>query len=420
MVTKEQQEQVKTTQDAKPAPSVRDAIDAAVKETQEKEDHLEDKKDKELVAKDKKIDEDEVKEKEIKEEIIVKTTKEEKEDKTETTEEDKEDEKVIDALKEPKEKKEEKEVKEKEIISAPVGIPKEVRKEFSKLPSVAQNYIVKAQKELSDLKAEAGRNVTRYRDMDTVLTPYAAQMQQSGVTPAQVVHRLLKYIDELNAPNTKYDSIQQLAKSFDIDLTKFGRKVQEQTQTDELQLEDIIPPEIVQKLDTIVGEINSLKQSQQSERGTAAEIEATNAVNIWAGAQIDATTGNVSFKNKPYFPYVRQMMSQFLNTGMVPPKNGKVDLDAAYEMAIYANSEVREIILEEKEKVEEAEAEKAQKTRMEALRKLKKTKEAGSSLKPGAPGYTQSISTGSRKDNKPISVRDSINSAIREIDTANN
>src|SRR6202035_2431851 len=50
-------------------------------------------------------------------------------------------------------------------------------------------------------------------------------------------------------------------------------------------------------------------------------------------------------RDKPHFNDVRMDMAKLIETGVIPLKDGQVDLDTAYERAIYFNPEVRAKVL---------------------------------------------------------------------------
>ena len=80
-------------------------------------------------------------------------------------------------------------------------------------------------------------------------------------------------------------------------------------------------------------------------------------------------------------------MAQLIQSGAVPLKDGQVDLDGAYDMALYANPEIRAQVLA----AQEAEKAKQLKAKQEAAKKAQeaevaKARKAGVSLGGGAPG----------------------------------
>lgn len=307
-------------------------------------------------------------------------------------------------VKKEKEVKETKKEKNKDTF-VPLGLPKEIRDNWNDIPSDAQLYIAKSQKEFNDLKARTGQIVAQYREYDNVLAPYLPQMQKIGVTPVAVIDRLLKYSDALAGPQ-KYQAIQILAKDFNIDLSKFGTSNSTQTNNNEQdQLEDQYyddqyyqDPVVNQKLDAVLDRFDALDRQQRKANDSAAE----ETINNWAG--LDVATNQ--YTKKPYFPYVRQSMFQLLSNGTVPINNGQIDLDAAYNTACYLNPEIRERMAQETTK-------KVSKNNGSEVRKAK---QAGSSIKTSARIVTsENVKVPDRKgNNTQETVRESLKRALAE------
>src|SRR5262249_51182430 len=109
-----------------------------------------------------------------------------------------------------------------------------------------------------------------------------------------------------------------------------------------------IPPQIYSEIEDIKREQALYRQYTTS----AQKRQAEQLVTTWA-------------KDKPHYNAVRQLMGQLIQSGAVALNNGNVDLDAAYNMAIHAHPEVREVVAGE-QRVKEAAERKA------ALEKAKK------------------------------------------------
>lgn len=421
-----------------PAPareSIRAAIDEHKKNNEqvvkaENENNEPKIKDNKEAKEDKKEQKVEIKSKKVEQEQVVDTTDapDDKELKTKEKEEKeiKEEkkpslQKVIekDDTDQEVEAKEDKKEKAPSNEFVPLGLPKEVRAKWSDIPSEAQLHIAKTQKEFNDVKAELGRNVAKYRDLDAVLTPYLPQMQKINVTPAALVQRLLNYSDALAGPQ-KYQALQQLARDFGIDLSRYNTGNSQQTQQNQDQSQgqdqysDGVDPALYdyidqnnhavnQKLDAIINEFNSSRQSQQSANDVAAE----KAVNSWAG--FDPATNQ--YKNKPYFPYVRQAMFQLISNGTIPIIDNKIDLDKAYDTACYLDPEIRE-----RQQEDNAKAVAARKAAN--AQKVQSAKSASVSIKPAA--RASSPNNGGKhiaqnNNRQGESVRDSLRRAITEI-----
>ena len=116
-------------------------------------------------------------------------------------------------------------------------------------------------------------------------------------------------------------------------------------------------------------------------------------------------------KDKPHFEKVRVLMSQLIASGAVPLKEGRVDLDGAYDAAIYANPEVRGTVQAEQAKAAAAAtAAAAAKEKAAQQAAADKARKTSVSLSPSAPG--QPVVGKNKKSGK--SVRESLMQAIEE------
>lgn len=375
--------------------SMRDTIRAAFAEQKEKEKDL---KAQETDPKEPKVETD---------------PKEPKE--PEKKDEPKEPEKVEGDPKEPKEPdkvetdpKEPKEPKIEAKVKIPFGLPKAIKDKFDKIDPEVQEYLSKTVKENLDNKANEGRRAPM-REVEQALAPIMQEMQQAGVTPAQFVKRMVDYTYALAHPQAKYNAIAQLANDYQIDLSLFSKRNDDDPSktVDDNQPVDTIPPELNAKLDSIINRFSQLETTQKSDN----EKAAVEQINGWAG--FDPSTKE--FKAKPYFPYVRQTMHSLIASGAVPLKDGKIDLDGAYDAACYAHPEIREHMVDEQNKAAQAEVLRQQQQKQQ---QIDRARNAGSSLKPGAPGArspnTNSISKVNAKG-QPNSVRDSLRQAIAQM-----
>lgn len=292
---------------------------------------------------------------------------------------------------------------------APFGLTKEIRAEWEQVPAKTQELVGKLLKENNEFRSDQGRN-TYLRDVDAVLNPYKPEIQRLGVSPAQVVKRLLEYSDALASQQHKYAAIARLADAYGIDLTLFSKdkdqsnnNQQQQQGQNEPQYLDV-PPELDNKLNTIMSRFDSMENTQKSVNDNAAK----RYVNDWAG--LDPATGE--FTKKPYFPHVRQAMQQLIANGTIPIEDGMVDLDAAYETACFLNPQIRELVVEEQNKVN---AQAEEQRRKQQTQQAGKARLAGSSIRSGAPLPVKPDSVTRDKTNRNMSVRDSIRQAISEI-----
>lgn len=301
--------------------------------------------------------------------------------------------------------------------SLPPSIQDEVlRREESSAKGVAE-LKERHQAEVKSLK-------DRTAELETAVAPYDEAIRQAGRTRGQVVDQLFKWHIALAGPN-KTAAFRQLAANLGVDIAQLAG-VQRTQEGHEGSTEAGSPPPQVQDMSwaPAFGELQ--RRLEQYEAATTAQQQASaeKAVQAWA-------------KDKPHFEKVRQRMAQFINAdadlvrmGQQPVsgfiKNGDIDMDAAYEAAVWADPELRAELIRSREEEREAAARAvAEKQRLEAEQKLReekakieaeRAKRAAASLKPGAPlsglnGSTATKAAPSRQE----SVRDSIRRALQGI-----
>jgi len=154
---------------------------------------------------------------------------------------------------------------------------------------------------------------------------------------------------------------------------------------------------LMQKVNEVTTGFGSIQTDIQAQH----EQKARENLNIWS-------------QGKKYFEDVRQDMAALLQSGMVPLKNGQVDLDTAYERAIYFNPEVRAKVLAEQQQanqeVQQQTTEAATTARQGQVAKARKA--AVSLPVTNAPGNPVAPS---KKPQGRQSVRESLKQAIADL-----
>ncbi len=160
-------------------------------------------------------------------------------------------------------------------------------------------------------------------------------------------------------------------------------------------------------------EVATLKQAMEQQFG---QLQST--FTQQSQARTDDMLANWA-KDKPYYEKVRALMGKLLvgmsQDGSVPLlQNGSVDLDAVYDMALYASPEVRQSIFAEQKAAEET----ARKAKLDAERKAQQTqaekaRRTAVGLGSGAPGAASSEKD--KKGGPKKSVRESLRESIEEL-----
>lgn len=300
---------------------------------------------------------------------------------------------------------------------------------WDSLPPSIQDEVLRreenAQRGVDELKsrhkAEVDGLKARTAELETVVAPYDEAIRQAGRTRGQVVDQLFRWHVALSGPN-RVQAFRQLAANLGVDVATLAG-VQKTAEGQE-SASETGSQHHVQDMSwaPAVGELQ--RRLEQYEMATAAQQQAAaeKTVQDWA-------------KDKPHFERVRQRMAQLINADAElirmghQPANGfvngsDINMDAAYEAAVWADPELRAELIrgreEERDAVAKAAAEKA---RLEAELRLRqekaaieaeRAKRAATSIKPAAP-LSGVNGAAPKQQNRHESVRDSIRRALQNI-----
>jgi hypothetical protein len=300
-------------------------------------------------------------------------------------------------------------------VDAPKAWAAEAKEAWSQLPEQVKAAVLKRE---TDVEKGIENLKSQYKAIDDALAPHIGAIKQFNKTPAEAVAQLFSWFQAL-AQNPD-QAFPALIKSYNYDASKllkaFGLEqkpvVTEQPKTEEVkQAEDDLPPAIKayiskleEKLDGFQNTVGQQLNGMQSNFAEQSMARTNETLAMWS-------------KDKPYFQDVRVMMGHFLTpdpqTGVaiIPLKDGKVDLDAAYEQAIWANPQVRaKMLAEEQAKAAKAQQAKVQQEAKAQQEQADKARRASTSIRSNVPGAEVA-----RKQIKPNkSVRESIMGAIEE------
>lgn len=289
-------------------------------------------------------------------------------------------------------------------VAAPDGFSAEAKAAWGTTPPVIQEAITKRLNE-SAKGVEELKN--KYGQLDQALAPHLEAIRAINQTPAQAIHQLFSWFQALGAnPKVAFPALVQSFNLRPEDVFGFQPQTPDPA-ADGAPAEGDIPPSVQKYITEQQGRIAQLEQSLNQKIGG---LESTFARESQAKTDEILATWSVG---KPHFASVRQMMANLISSGTVPLKDGKVDLDGAYDMAIYANPAVRQQVLtaqqeaQKKEAAAKVAAEK--KAQQDAADKARRAGVSVSGAAPGAPG-APSKPVGKRK-----SVRESINDAMTQL-----
>jgi hypothetical protein len=247
--------------------------------------------------------------------------------------------------------------------SLPQGVKDEVRKRESDFQKGIEKYKDKA---------------TRHDEIAQVLTPIRPILQQYGIAnDAQAVSRLVEWENSLRNPQTRMAAFHNLARTYGIDLSQAQQSAQDMAQ-------DIPEPlrPVLDKFGQLEQQVTSLVGAQQyAEQQRAAQELSTFA------------------KDHPHFDAVRQTMGQLMAGGAAQT------MQEAYDKAIWANDDLREQILRDREEKKATEKAKADAEAAKAARLAAASPPA--KARQGVPG--NGLAKGS------TAVRGSILKAINDL-----
>lgn len=312
-------------------------------------------------------------------------------------------------------------------LAAPAAFSKEAKEAWDKVPPELQGALHQAiAKREQDMQAGVDQLKQRYAQIDQVLEPHQDALRQMNATPAQAVDRMFLWFKAL--AGTPVKSIPALVKSLGYDWGKvtaaiaqdMGQQAPAPGQTPastEVVSGDQVPaiPEPVKNyMDQLEQQVRQLTEVVQQIDGRFGGLEGNIAQQNYTKTQENL---NIWSQGKDYFEEVRQDMAKLLQGGMIPLKpDGTVDLDTAYERAIYYNPEVRTKVLAKQQQADtevQKQAEVAATTAQS--QQVSKARRAAVSIPPNNAPSDRTPVGGTKKPRQRLSVRDSIREAITQV-----
>lgn len=251
----------------------------------------------------------------------------------------------------------------------------------------------------------------KYNEVDQALAPHMPAIQQHGHTPAQAITQLFAWFDALGKnPQVAFPA---LASSFGYDLRQFipqhQRPPQQQPPQAQGQPQEGQPnPQQQQRptMDPRFLQWNN-QQLQELRQRQAAFEEAIQRQNQAKTEETLAVWSN----GKPYFEQVREKMAYLIGSGSIPLKDGRVDLDRAYDEACWAIPEVRADLQHQAASAARAKAEaKRAAERKAQAEQAQKAIRAATSVPLNAPGVPGVKTNGQARKGK--SVRQTLDEAV--------
>lgn len=209
-----------------------------------------------------------------------------------------------------------------------LGLRKDEAEAFSKADPAVQQAFIRRSEEMHK-GFEQNREKAQFGDaMLQAINPHLQTIQSLGVHPAVAVSKLLEADHALRFGNAQQKTafITQLARDYGVDL---GQAQEYAAATPHNPEVEQLRAQLAQMQQTI----NQREQSQQLQQQETLNSEI---------ARFAADP------NHKHFEEVREYMAGLLQTGIAP------DLEKAYDMAVYANPNVRAKVLAEQQAQAEA------------------------------------------------------------------
>jgi hypothetical protein len=321
-----------------------------------------------------------------------------------------------------------------ESQAAPSAWDKVAKAEWANLPEKVKAAVIKREK---DVEKGVQSLKNQYAEVDQAIAPYQQTIRQFNKTPGQAVGQLFAWFDALaKDPDQAFPALLQsyrydprrLMASYGIDLDKViqvhqwmqqqqqGQSQQTQNgqyQQGQPQQEEQISPAVQAYINRLEERLNGFQnQVGQTFNGLAQNFQEQQQAKTQEMLETWA-------QGKPHFEAVRVMMGHLLtpdpNTGQaaIPLKDGRVDLDAAYDAAVHANPEIRAQVWADQQAQAEAARQAKQAEALKAQQdKVSKARRAAGSVTSSAPGAEVSRR---QVPSKGLSVRESLKAAIGEL-----
>lgn len=285
---------------------------------------------------------------------------------------------------------------------------------WDKLSGDERRLIIAREKEVSDGFKTYSEKAKSFDELDAVLKPHDQDIQRFGTTRAATIDRLFQWMTAISHQDLNYrvNAFNALAQSFGVPLERLVKQkpqIQDDNDADPAdQQQTNQPPEWFQQY------AQSTEQRLQETQNVIATQQRDNANKFlmeWA-------------KDKPHFEAVKPRMHALIASGVVPPKNGEIDLDEAYRQATMSDPTIAALIQQEQKEKDKIDAQaKAAKEAKDKAAKVLRAKSAGSSVQPRAPSLTADAPKGKKPNGvggKAVSVRDSIRQSLDQLrDDAN-
>lgn len=238
---------------------------------------------------------------------------------------------------------------EVEPLEPPKHWNKEFKEKFNQLEPLAQHMFMDRHKDLESDYTKKTQQIAQYRKrqeaIDGIIKPYMGDFERLGMDEVGAIRQLFAAHDYLKKDPKK--AISWLATNYGVDLTAVN---------DDTAEDDYADPE-VKALKQQVAQLEGFLQKQENQRMQSEQQSTQSMIDQFASAKDE--NGNLKY---PHFDNVRKVMGVLIQTQQAQ------DLEAAYDMAVHADPNLRKSMIDNQVK----KASKSQ-VKTEAVQKAKKS-----------------------------------------------
>ena len=280
------------------------------------------------------------------------------------------------------------EAPELEPMAAPNHWPKDFAAKFEALEAPAQHMFMERYKDLEGDYTRKTQEIAKYKKrneaFDEIMQPFKGDFERAGMDEVGAVRQLLAAHDYLR--KDPQNAIAWLANQYGVDMAAISN--------DPAAEDEFADPQVKQ-LQQQVAQLTGFIQNQQTQQQSQVQQSTQSLIDQFA-AETDAN-GN---PKHPHFDRVRGVMGSLISS-----ENAK-DLATAYEMAVYADPELRQAQVKAM-----AAAQSQDNVKTEAVKKAKKAarSKVRGSASPAAPALPANAS-----------IRDTIQASIRQLENGRN
>lgn len=265
----------------------------------------------------------------------------------------------------------------------PPSLRATAKAEWNTYPPVVREEMWRLEESVQNAKAEWAPKAERLNRLDAILAPRAERFRSVGVSEDQAVGQLMAAQDYLD--RDPINAIAHLARMYGVDLRGYaqGGGQQQAQQAQPGQLHPAIQQAIQQAVEPLKSALT--QQQQQSEHATRSGYN-------------DQVQAFASDPANVYFENVRGEMGELIRSGLAK------DLPDAYQKAVWANPEIRPLMLKQQQDQSAAQAQEAARAKAAQARHA-----SGSVIGSPSPGATPGGGS-----NPNASVLDDLRSAWNE------